>query len=523
VNKTPVGLSRVIVLAATAAVLAAACDRSDSRSDDPGPAPAPAWDPAARKSAIAEGRAVIEKHECTRCHTIDALRTPGDKYTRRARDCVSCHAFIKGLEPGKPLYERIAKNNGKEVLDRYIAKIQHLLRVPNLTNVARRIRPDWIATYLQEPFDLRPVMSESMYRNALTRDESRKIARYLAAVANVEDPFAADARPVKRRPRPSAKRIAEGKQAFVNRACHVCHTFGNVSFGTATAKLYETRAMTELAPNLRFVRDRMRPEVVVAWIMNPQAVQPSATMPNFAVPKETAELIRDYLFYGDPEIGPAPTARRYADAMKLPPAVERPVDWVEVKEKVLGQVCVHCHMNDYEKDTGPGNTGGMGYAGLGLSFRTYRRIVWGARDKKTGERYSVLVPREGEKLPRLLQVLLIRRVENMRDYHEPFADHALPVYPAKDVLGMPMGFAALSDEQIGIVRAWIEQGCKGRNDVSGKPGFDDGYLVADGPVKKNQGCELRKPGTPPPDWTVEAYRNKHGKHKKGGGTAKKPD
>ena len=76
-----------------------------------------------------------------------------------------------------------------------------------------------------------------------------------------------------------------------------------------------------------------------------------------------------------------------------PPPAPRYVSWADVKEQVLGHVCVHCHMNDHEKDTGPGNLGGLGYKGDGLAMRTYEMLVRGAVDEK-GQRYSVLVPRE---------------------------------------------------------------------------------------------------------------------------------
>jgi hypothetical protein len=184
-----------------------------------------------------------------------------------------------------------------------------------------------------------------------------------------------------------------------------------------------------------------------------------------------------------------------------PPPVDRDVDWEEAKEKVIGHVCVHCHMNDHEKDNGPGNLGGLGYPGIGLAFRTYERIVWGAVDKDTGRRYSVLRRRPGERLPRIVEVMLVRRVENRRDFLKPFEDRAMPGFGKSPRLGMPLGLPALSDEQIAIVMKWIEQDCLGQERVTGKPGFTDGFLVPDGPIDRNQGCELRPPADPPPRWS----------------------
>ncbi len=238
---------------------------------------------------------------------------------------------------------------------------------------------------------------------------------------------------------------------------------------------------------------------MVDWIVDPLVVQAAATMPAFAVPRAEAEAIRDFLYFGDPgQPEPALAARAL---MALPPAVDHDVDWAEVKERVLGHVCVHCHMNDHELDNGPGTKGGLGYPGIGLAFRTYERIVWGAVDKNSQRRYSVMQTRRGDAMPRLLLALVARRVEHRRDNLQPFEHRELPGF-TDDVLGMPMGLPTLSDEQIGIVRKWIEQGCQGQDEITGKAGFTDGFLVPDGPIGKNQGCELRAPAATPPEWNT---------------------
>ncbi len=484
------------------------------------PAPAPTFEQAARTpgaywtqtdrtAAIADGTAVIHEHQCTRCHTID--QQPG---IGRPFDCVACHVFIKELTPDDRRYKSIAKKHGKDTIDRYIRNIQHELRIPDLSGIARRIRPEWTARFLPAPYDLRPVFDESMIRNQLTPGDVTKLIRYFAAVGDVPDPTAPGYTPTPPPPRPTAERIAQGKQAFIDRACTTCHEFGGVPLGDQSrAALLAAVKDAAFAPNLMYVRDRVRPEIVVDWIVDPKSVEAAATMPNFAVPRAEAEAIRDFLFYGDP--GPAEPARDARALLALPPAADHEVGWSEVKEKVLGHVCVHCHMNDHELDQGPGNRGGLGYPGIGLSFRTYERTVWGAFDVgrnayrpggrrssgHNGRRYSVMETRPGDPMPRLLLVLVARRLENQRDDQPPLEHRALPGF-GPDVLGMPLGLPALTDEQIGIVRAWIEQGCPGPTEVTGKPGFTDGFLVPDGPIAKNQGCELRAPADPPPAWNT---------------------
>ena len=107
----------------------------------------------------------------------------------------------------------------------------------------------------------------------------------------------------------------------------------------------------------------------------------------------------------------------------------------------------------------------------------------------------------GEAWPRILEVMVRRRVENLRDHVTPLADHDRPAYPA-GALGMPMGLPTMTDEEIGLLRRWIEDGCPGPTRVTGRPGFTDGFLVPDGPIKPNRGCQLRAPAAKPPRWST---------------------
>ncbi|MBK7078987.1 MAG: hypothetical protein IPH44_42655 [Myxococcales bacterium] len=453
---------------------------------DAGPPP-PRWTPAARADALAAGEAVITKHQCTRCHELDGRPGAGRPY-----DCVSCHVFLTSLTPTDPRYQKIAANNGQDVLDRYIRNIAHLRQVPSLTAIGRRLRPAWIAEFLQHPLDLRPALDDAMLRNTVTPDDARALARYFAAVADVP----ADGEPgsaLTPAPTPDPDRVARGRAVFEQRGCPACHVVGNERFAGQTAA---SLAQNPLAPDLRFARARLGPETMVAWIMDPPAVWPAATMPKLGVSRADAELIRDYLA-APVALPPAPPVE---PLLAMPPAATHRVSWDEVKERVLGKVCVHCHMNDHEKDVGPGNLGGLGYAGRGLAMRTYEMLVRGARGPD-GKRYSVLQRQPGEAWPRILEVMVRRRVENLRDHVTPLADHDRPAYPA-GALGMPMGLPTMTDEEIGLLRRWIEDGCPGPTRVTGRPGFTDGFLVPDGPIKPNRGCQLRAPAAKPPRWST---------------------
>jgi hypothetical protein len=447
------------------------------------------WPAAEREQAITEGRAAIVRHQCNRCHTIDDIEPAA-----RPTHCVSCHEWLKGLPREHRTWTKLASRYGAPIIERYQRNIEHFQRVPDLTHVARRLRPDWIREYIRDPHDLRPMMEEGMIRTRLDEADTRAIVRYFAAVAEVQDPYAPDAPEPPRPGRPNGSQVALGERLFRERGCVTCHTFGNLDTGKSIEDLRALGLASRLAPNLRFARDRIHPDVVAAWISEPQAFEPDTLMPDMNLPASEASAIAEFLLHGDPQVRPAPPP----PVVEMPPAATHQVSWAEVKERVLGRICVHCHMNDHEQDPGPGNNGGYGWPGSHFRMRTYETLVSGARGPD-GERYSVLVPREGETFAPILTAMLRRRLEHPRDVVLPFEDHERPAHPEQPP-GMPMGLPTMTDEEIGLVRAWIEQGCPGPTEVTGMPGIYDGFLTPDGPIPRNRGCELRPPAEPRPEW-----------------------
>lgn len=492
--------TRALVGALFGALLLAGCSDETPEPVTPPPPPDTAailarhqveWDPEEKAAAIAAGTEALERNECSRCHEIDEVTPAG-----RSDHCVNCHVWLGGLEPGHRHYEMLSSRYGEPILQRYQRNIFHYREVPELSGVANRLDPKWIDTFLQEPWDLRPALEETMPRLNLSDADRRKIVRYFAAIAGVADPYERDAHD--HGERPSAEAIAEGKSIFLGRGCVACHTYGNVDTGKDLEALLASGMAARMAPNLRFAKDRMHRDIMVAWIEDPTLLREGTRMPDMGLTHEEAERVADFLIWGDPELDDAPTVRRPS----APPPVDRPVGWAEVKAKVLGRICVHCHMNSHERDLGPGHEGGFGWPGSELAMRTYETLVYGALDRTTGERYSVLEPREEGQLPPLIEVMLDRRVEEFRDRVEAFEDYERPHHP-ETAPGMPMGLPSIPDDEIAIVRGWIAAGCPGPTEVTGMPGIDDGFLVPDGPIAKNEGCELRAPSEDRPEWSTQ--------------------
>jgi mono/diheme cytochrome c family protein len=454
------------------------------------------WDETAKNQALADGHAVISKYQCTRCHEIDDNASPA-----RPLFCTNCHQFLKGLDHDSQDWKKLTKKWGDGVMNRYQNNIQHLIDVPNLSGIGKRVRGDWLLTFLNEPFDLRPLVTESMIRHEMTADDIRKVVRYFAAIAKAPDPTSVSYVPPVLPARPSDEQIAEGRRLFADKTCATCHTFGNVDFGVTRAQLESNKALAHLAPNLRFVRDRSRPEALIDWILSPQKFDPKTTMPALPVSLYEAERIADFLYFGDPQV----YARQESIEPQNPMILSRKVSYEEMKDRTLGKICVHCHMNDYEKDNGPGNKGGFGFGGDSLAMRTYESLVRGALVEASGTRVSVLVAQPGKSLPLILEVMLRRKMEAPRDQVAPFDDHERPHFPKwdDDDIGMPLGLPAMTDEEITILASWIAQGCEGPEKESGVRGVFDGYLVPDGPIAKNKGCEQREPESKRPEWALE--------------------
>lgn len=442
------------------------------------------WVPEERAAALAAGSELLTRLDCVRCHTVDEVPPAG-----RSAHCVSCHVFLEGLTPGERHYQTLASRYGESVVQRYQRNIEHYVAVPDLTRIGDRMRIDAIARYLEDPHDLRPSMDETMVRVRIDEDEVATLARYFAAVA--ERPYPPAPRPGS--PRHDPALVAEGQRLFLSRGCTTCHTFGNLPTGRTAAQLRDIGLPARLAPNLRFVRDRMDEDVAVALVLEPNVVHPGTPMPDLGLTDDEARAIVAFLFEGDPRLEPIPAA----PSDELPAILDRVVTYEEMKERVLGKVCVHCHMNDHERDFGPGNLGGFGYPPAHLRLRTYESLVSGTGPDET--RHPVLGV-DGT-MPELLDRMLRRRRELARDQIPAFHDHPIPPREPGPP-GMPMGLPAMTDEELAILRTWIAQGCVGPSRASGMPGITDGYLVPDGPITPNRGCGLRAPSVDRPAWST---------------------
>lgn len=378
------------------------------------------------------GRQLVQKAECGRCHALPATVA----VMPREKSCAGCHAWIRATREDPAAAARERKQF--PLWDRYMATVSSFLEVPDLTASANRLRPDFMARYLLTPFKVRPRLHEGMIRTTFSEEEARAVSTWLAAAAApvAWSPVARQAAQIAVSSRPED--IAEGRRLYQRLACGTCHALGEwPSPGSGPA-----------APDLTFVTARMSPDITAAFIADPAAFGVEARMPRYPLSPAQAARLRDYLW--SPRNTPAPLALP-ADL----PLLRRPVRYAEVRAQVLDRICVHCHMDEKRNggEGGPGNTGGLGYRGVGLDLESWAGIQRGALDV-TGRRVSIVAFAPGGEAP------LVSRLR------ERYAEHAVERSgqygaEASDVVGMPLGLAPLTPEQFQLVRSWVAQGAPG--------------------------------------------------------------
>ncbi|MCX7805217.1 MAG: hypothetical protein N3A38_08515 [Planctomycetota bacterium] len=462
------------------------------------------------EDCIAEGKALTRKYSCDDCHRFDPDEPPP------VSTCLGCHLFVRSIIGDEDLEERVLAASVH--MYRGIARVRHQLYMPDLTAVAARIKPEWIREFLADPYDVRPHLEDSMIRVPLSGEQVETLIRYFRALAEIQglDDFRSwdaattdrgaapispgrasgpgasagteasvgtgerneSAGPAGREGAgPSGKRGAErGLELFVRNRCYDCHQFGNRRFAPVHGSWPPDQGRAE-APDLRFAARRLDRRTAEAWVFKPKALFPRTKMPQFPLAAGDAAAIVEFLFSADHEVRDVPAV----EALESPEwrawagtsgaggeasggkagRAELPsrVSYQDV-EAILHDSCVHCHMPD--RQGGAGNVGAYGYPARRLDLSTYAGLLRGSL-QADGMRADILARREGWP-PILIERLLLRREENLRDFAPPFGQKIAEPWKTHrrtGPVGMPMGIPALPPEQIRTIGDWIRAGAPG--------------------------------------------------------------
>lgn len=382
---------------------------------------------------------VLVRLECHRCHELDGVAPPP-----MSKQCAGCHVDLSSAAGDEARMKQGHAEYG-EAFDRFVRRTATLyVDVPPLAGLSR-YRASWLRRWLKAPTDLRPHLAESMPRLALADADLEALVTGLGLVPDAPLPT------------PTAERLAQGKALFEAKACTTCHLFGNARFASQPEVLrtFKRPAVNVYAraPDLRHARARLNRDVLVKLLRDPRSVNPRAWMPALGLTEDEAGLLADYVLAA-PLAAPVKTPAR---AGKKP---KGPVRYEDVDARVFRKVCWHCHSNaDFaDGDGGPGNTGGFGFKGVGLSLASYEEVMNGSIGPDGEYRSIFRKGASGE--PVLLEVLKRRVHENARDFVKPLEDgRASTLEPADDSpRGMPLGLPALEPDDIALVEAWIAAG-----------------------------------------------------------------
>lgn len=360
-------------------------------------------------------RDVLTRHECSRCHA-----GPGLTESAPDKQCVGCHQRIEAGD----------FDVDAATLRQWQDRIVHFLDVPSLWGV-ERLRADYLRDFFERPHDVRPGLAESMPRLALSAAEREVLASL------------GDEQPVRRSPGDAAAPVASwrsGLDAYRAHGCSQCHRYTGVTeLLRDNQRVPSNEAAARRAPDLRFARRRMSPEMLRRWLRDPRSLKRDTSMP--APRLQAGELEQLVALLLDAPL--APDAHR-RPAPRLP-LLTRSVTFDEVAQRVFHDSCWHCHAEPSfaRGDGGPGNTGGFGFAGASVNLSSYESSLAGYRSA-AGARVSLFKP-DDSGMPRLLHSLLARRDEEQGVFDDA-------------IRGMPLGMPSLSDRDIQLVESWIAQG-----------------------------------------------------------------
>lgn len=178
-----------------------------------------------KEKKIELGRRMIEKYNCTGCHVVENW---GGNLLRRYED----------------------KNNGP----------------PLLNGEGQKVQPDWFYGFLQNVATLRPWLKVRMPSFNMPEEDVTALVEYFAALDDKLRPYVHfDKAQV------DPKELAVGKDLFQKAECLSCHGKFPPPPG----------AEPPSAPSLDLAKQRLRPDWIVRWIMNPQNLQPGTKMPVF--------------------------------------------------------------------------------------------------------------------------------------------------------------------------------------------------------------------------------------------------
>jgi len=146
---------------------------------------------------------------------------------------------------------------------------------PKLLTEGARVDPEWLRKFLSNPSlsttdtnrnGVRPYLKVRMPTFSLSDNELRKLVRFFVALQQQPLPYIPEQVPML-----TAKENDMARSLFSSTAapCLKCHATGDA-----------THDKNATAPNFLLAKERLKPDWVERWIIDPQAISPGTAMPS---------------------------------------------------------------------------------------------------------------------------------------------------------------------------------------------------------------------------------------------------
>ncbi len=187
-------------------------------------------------------------------------------------NCMGCHQFIPGQKTilmGMQHYQDIPEQ-----------------LPPKLLTEGARVDPEWLRRFLSNPSlsntdtnrnGVRPYLQVRMPTFSFSDNELRKLVRFFQALSQQPIPYIPEQVPTL-----TAKENEMARSLFSSTAapCLKCHATGD-----ATHDKHAT------APNFLLAKERLKPDWVERWIIDPQAISPGTSMPSGLFKRENNQWV----------------------------------------------------------------------------------------------------------------------------------------------------------------------------------------------------------------------------------------
>jgi mono/diheme cytochrome c family protein len=138
---------------------------------------------------------------------------------------------------------------------------------PNISGEGAKTQPPWLFSFFKNVVRLRPWLSVRMPTFGFDDAQATSLVSMFSALDHAQYPY-----PYYDVKLEGARKLSASAM-FTSLKCTSCHVVGDVKLTPEEAQ--------KAAPNLLLAKHRLRPEWIVKWLSNPEAIQPGTRMPSF--------------------------------------------------------------------------------------------------------------------------------------------------------------------------------------------------------------------------------------------------